>query len=153
MPRVLALACILAITLLAAGCAVPITLDRDFVTLAGHDTGHDYRAVTGDDARVWVRLFHDENEADQKFWVEALQHEFVQQRGYDLVDTGVVRNADGDEGAWFHCAANVDGDRVGYLIAVWADDGDVRVVEFAARHDVFEARVEGVRAALRTVQE
>lgn len=138
--------------LVMVGCAAPITLSRDFLTLAGHDGDADYRAVTGDDARVWVRRFRDPNAADLAFWAKALEHDFVQQRGYDLVDKGDVKNGDGEPGRWFECAANVRGNRVGYLIAVWVDGDEVLVVEFAAQSDVFAARVESVRKALRTVR-
>lgn len=135
-----------------ASCAGPISLSRDFVTLAGHSRDEDFRAVTGDDARVWLRRFRDPNGADLEFWVQALQHDFVQQRGYELIGDGDVRDADGRRGHWFECATNVDGERVGYLIALWAEDGDVVVVEFGARGAVFEARVDEVRRALRTVR-
>ena len=42
--------------------------------------------MTGDDARVWVRRFQDPNGADLAFWAEALEHDFVDQRGYDPLE-------------------------------------------------------------------
>ncbi|MFO1077056.1 MAG: hypothetical protein U1E73_04940 [Planctomycetota bacterium] len=136
---------------LLAGCATPITLSKEFVTLAGHDTAADFRAVTGDDARVWLRRFEDPNAADLAFWAKSIEYDFVQQRGYDLVAQGDATDADGNKGRWFQCTANVSGDRIGYLIAVWAAGRDVTVVEFAARAEAFEARVEQVKRALHTV--
>ena len=143
---------LLALAFTAAACATPIELSRDFVALAGHDSGSDFRAVTGDDARVWLRRFDDPNEADLAFWAQALEHDFERQRGYDIVGKGDVMDADKNRGRWFECTANVDGERIGYLIAVWAGDGEVLVVEFAARGDVFAERVNSVRRALRTVR-
>lgn len=132
---------------LACGCAAPIRLPKDFLVL---ERAGDYQAVTGDDARVWIRDFEDPNRASLAFWTSAVEHEFTQQRGYDLVAKGAIKNRAGDEGAWFECAANVRGERVGYLVAVWVDGRDVHVVEFAARAETFAARVESVRSALKT---
>lgn len=134
---------------LAGGCAAPIRLPKDFLVL---DATVGYQAVTGDDARVWIRDFEDPNEASLSFWAKAVEHEFTQQRGYDLVAKGSVKNRRGQEGAWFECAANVGGERIGYLVAIWVDGDEVQVVEFAARAEVFAERVEAVRAALPTVR-
>lgn len=140
---------LLATAVLGGACATPIQLPKDFLRL--EDRG-DFQAVTGDDARVWVREFEDPNEASLTFWAAAVEHDFTQQRGYDLVSKGTVKNKKGREGAWFECAANVRGERIGYLVAIWVRGNDVHVVEFAARAEVFAARVESVRAALETVR-
>ncbi len=140
---------LLVTALAASGCTTPIRLPKDFLELK---SSGDFRAVTGDDARVWVREFEDPNSASLAFWSTALEHEFTQQRGYDLVGKGAVKNRDGEDGAWFECATNVEGRRVGYLCAVWVDGGEVQVVEFAADAEIFAARVEGVRTALKTVR-
>lgn len=142
-------AALLVMALAAFACATPIRLPKDFLELK---SSGGFRAVTGDDARVWVREFEDPNTASLAFWATALEHEFTQQRGYDLVGKGAVKNRDGDEGAWFECATNVAGRRTGYLCAVWVDGDDVQVVEFAADAEVFAARVEAVRNALKTVR-
>lgn len=132
---------------LAAACAAPITLPKDFLVL---DRSGDYQAVTGDDARVWIREFEDPNEASLAFWSTAIEHEFTQQRGYDLVGKGGIKNRYGDDGMWFECAANLRGERIGYFVAIWVDGRDVHVVEFAARAETFAARLESVRTALKT---
>ena len=139
--------CLLLGSLLAA-CAVPMQLPKDFLRL---QDSADFRAVTGDDARVWFRRFEDANAATLEFWAEAVEHDFTQQRGYELVGKGDVKDRDGELGRWFECAANVRGERICYLVAIWVDGTEITVVEFAARADVFKARVDSVRAALRTV--
>lgn len=135
-------------SLLLGACAAPIQLPKDFLVLEGRD---EFQAVTGDDARVWVREFHEANRAPLQFWATAVEHDFTQQRGYDLVAKGEVKNRKGALGAWFECAANVRGERVGYLVAIWVHGHDVQVIEFAARAEVFAARVDSVREALKTV--
>ena len=132
-----------------AGCATArMDLPKDFLELEDRS---DFQAVTADDARIWIRRFTDRNEAPLAFWVGVLTHEFTKQRGYELVKHGDV-NAQLGAGKWFECAANVRGDRIGYLVAVWASDGDITVAEFAARAEVFAARVDDVREALTTVR-
>ena len=133
----------------AAGCAsARMDLPEDFLELEGRS---DFQAVTADDARVWIREFSDRNEAPLAFWVGVLEHEFTTKRGYELVKKGEV-NASLGTGHWFECAANVRGERIGYLVAVWAQGDDITVVEFAARAEVFAVRVDDVRAALTTVR-
>ncbi len=131
-----------------AACAATMELPKDFLRL---QEGGDFRAVTSDDARVWIRKFDDANAATVEFWAEALANDFTQ-RGYEPVDKGEVTNRDGRPGRWFECAANVRGDRIGYLVALWVDGKTITVAEFAARAEVFKARVESVRAALGTVR-
>jgi hypothetical protein len=135
--------------LLFAGCATQIDLPKDFLQLSD---GVQFQAVTGDDARVWIRDFEDPDAASREFWAQAVEYDFVQQRGYELIAKGEVKNHSGTAGDWFECAANVGGERVGYLVAVWVSGTKIKVAEFAARNEVFKARVESVRAALRTVR-
>src|SRR5690606_2374573 len=71
-----------ALLALAASCSVTMDLPQDFLRL---ETTGDLKAVSGDDARIWVREFETPDEAPLAFWVEALRHDLVQQRGYDLI--------------------------------------------------------------------
>lgn len=138
-----------ALLALAASCSVTMDLPQDFLRL---ETTGDLKAVSGDDARIWVREFETPDEAPLAFWVEALRHDLVQQRGYDLIAEGDVEDGDGRAGRWFECAANVRGERIGYLIAVWTRADTVRVAEFAARAEVFAARRDAIRKAFATVR-
>lgn len=152
LPRVFAVVALL----LATACSTPIRLPGSFVQL--RDAGEGFRAVTSDDARVWVRRMFEPTEGDVDFWSETLKKDFVDQRGYELVDEGTTKKSDGAEGRWIEVTANVRGERVDYLIAVWIDGSSLsggnwlRVVEFAADHEVYQQRVEAVKAALSTVE-
>lgn len=140
-----------------AACAVPIEVPKSFVKL--RDRGEGYRATTNDDARLWVREMWDATEAEVEFWAGALERDLVEQRGYQKVDGGSVKNSDGNEGRWLEFTANVGGERVDYMVAVWAapkwwvlgGGTDITVVEFAAHHDVYAERIASVRAALNSV--
>ncbi|MCC7063548.1 MAG: hypothetical protein IT456_12140 [Planctomycetes bacterium] len=139
----------LGLFLLFAACATQMDLPKDFLQLSESEQ---FRAVTGDDARVWIREFEDENAASREFWAQAVEYDFVQQRGYELIAKGEVKNRSGVAGDWFECATNVGGARYGYLVAIWVSGTNIKVVEFTARDEVWKARVESVRAALRTVR-
>ena len=140
----------------AAACAAPMTLPKEFVELK--DAGGGWRAVTSDDARLRVTDHKDPTEGGIEFWAETLRLDLVNQRGYQQVGTGEVKNAAGTTGRWFQFTANVRGERVGYLVAVWVVEGSflssrcLRVAEFAARDEVFRARLDTVIASLSTVK-
>jgi hypothetical protein len=143
--------------LLAAACAAPMQAPKDFVVL--RDAGEGWRAVTSDGARLRVRDLADRTPATAEFWADTLRRDLVEQRGYELVGSGEVKNAAGADGRWLELTANVRGERVGYLIALWVvepslptSDPYLRVVELAAREDVFRAHVEAVRSALSSVR-
>ena len=114
--------------------------------------------MTSDDARLWVRTMDDPSPGDVAFWAETLRRDLVDRRGYQFVADGEVENADGEAGRWLELTANHNGERVDYLVAVWARERalssgrSLRVVEFAARHEVYERRVADVREALQTVR-
>jgi|SRR5712671_761069 len=139
---------------LLGGCSTTMQLPADFLQLRG-ESG--FKSVTADDARVWIREFADPNEGKLEFWTESLDRDLAGQRGYAPVGKGEVKDADGRAGRWLEYSANVRGEKVGYLIAVFVLDKSllrqqhVRVVEFSAREAVYAARVAAVRAALATV--
>ncbi|MFT4514902.1 MAG: hypothetical protein ACI89X_000165 [Planctomycetota bacterium] len=150
---------LIVVALTAMACATPIELPNAFVEL--QDSGVGYRAVTSDDARVWVRTLYDATPGNVGFWADSLERDFVLERGYELLEKGAVRNFANRDGRWMEFSTNVRGKRVDYLVAVWSDrrwpawlaKGDwIQVVEFAASHDVYVERVEAMRAALSTVR-
>lgn len=137
------------LALLTSACATSMRLPKDFLLLEHCD---DLRAVTGDDARIWARELEDENEAPLAFWAAAVEHDLVEQRGYELVAKGEIEGKRSAAGVWLECAVNVRGERIGYLLGLWVRGHEVRVVEFTARAEVFAARVDDVKKALPTVR-
>lgn len=143
-----------------AACATPIAVPADFAQQRGADAA--LVAATADEAVLRVRDVDDPTTgSNAKFWIDALRTEFVDQRGYVEVARGTVPDAGGVEGEWIEFTTNVRGERVDYLAAVWARRGglfglggpNLQVVEFAARSGAYAARIEGVKAALRTVRQ
>lgn len=156
MAKCIKTAILLVVTLAATACAAPIKLPSAFVELG--DSGEGYRAVTSDDARVWVREMYDATPGNLEFWAGSLERDFVAERGYELLDSGTIANAADQQGRWLEFSSNVRGKRVDYLVALWVTratlwPGDwIQVVEFAADHDVYAERVAAVKAALLTVK-
>ena len=145
-----------AVAAFAAACAAPMRPPADFVVLK--DPGEGFRAVTSDDARLRVRDLSDATVGTLTFWVDTLKQDLVA-RGYELKDEGEAKNADGTAGRWLTFAANVQGEKVGYLVAVWQREPflpwgkpGLRVAEFAAAYAVFEARLAAVKESLGTVK-
>ncbi|MFN6194337.1 MAG: hypothetical protein ACK5BN_11015 [Planctomycetota bacterium] len=142
--------------LFAAACAAPMQPPTGFVVL--EDPGEGFRAITSDDARLRVRALAEPTKGGLDFWVDTLAQD-LGARGYERKDQGEVKNAAGRTGRWLAFAANVQGEKVGYLVAVWVVEPTLpwgapllRVAEFAAVDAVFQARVEAVKAALATVK-
>ncbi len=152
--RALALLLLLPLAALPA-CKTTMTLPPDFLALDG---GRGYRAVTATDARVWVREFRDHDEGTLDFWLASLREDLERNRGYAIVDQGECQDADGRPGRWLECRQTLDGERHGYLVAVF-----VRVTglldrrhwvvtcEFGAREEVFLQHLPAVKAALPTI--
>ncbi|MCB9878076.1 MAG: hypothetical protein H6835_10785 [Planctomycetes bacterium] len=141
-----------------AACAAPLQLPEGFVEL--EDAGYGYRAVTSDDARLWLRELRDPTEGEIEFWAEALQRDLVEERGYELVASGDLQDASGAGGRWLEATSNVRGQRIDYLVALWCrkrswwlgGGEDLLVAEFAAGAEVYARRLAQVKAALSTVR-
>lgn len=140
----------------SVGCTV-VELPKAFLPLQPHTSAADYRAVTGDNASFWMREFTEVQAGSLEFWAEALEYDFVQQRGYQVVGKGDLTSSAGPA-RWIESVANVRGERFGHLIAIWvvphtfAAGCTVRVAEFTAREAEYQEHVAGVRAALATVR-
>lgn len=149
----------LALVLLAA-CAAPMNVPEGFSRLRGGG----FVARAADDGVLRLRKIADPTEGSEAaFWLQALRTDFVGQRGYVETGTGEVADADGVTGHWIECTANVRGEKVGYLAAVWArpagaglfgkGQSQLQVVEFAAREPAYSARIAAVKKSLSTVRD
>ena len=151
-----ALALLLLCQLLAACASLKMDLPAEFLTLKD---GPEHRAVTAQDARVWSREFAEDNHATLDFWAATLRNDLVEQRGYTIVAEGEATDGEGHAGRWFECRATVEGERRGYLVAVFSFDRGlfkkrhrVRTVQFTAREEDFVRLLPDVKAALGTLR-
>ena len=140
--------------LLAALLLVTACFGPRMDTPAGflHLKADDWRAVSSDDARIWLREFDDPERGSLEFWSKTLLEDLTRNRGYEPAGEEDVTDAKGRKGRVLEFTATIDGERCGYLIAIWALDGDVCTAEFTAREDVYAAHEAAVRRALPTIR-
>lgn len=146
------LACVLALA--AGGCGIGMDLPEPFLQL--HTSGRELKATTPDDARLWVREFEDQDQGGLPFWAATLHNELTGSRGYELIEQSELRDGSGCPGRLFELRALVDGERWGYLVAVFVRAGTwsntICVAEFVAREDTFTTHAPAIRTALTTLR-
>jgi hypothetical protein len=143
----------LAVALLSAACAMQMDVPEGFLRLKAREVG-DVRAVTADDARIWVREFNVDQGASLEFWLQALRSDLEQSRGYRLEpkDQEVV-DTEGHKGRRIEGSIAVGGEVRGYMIAVFSlSETKLRVAEFSARQELFAKHIDAVRKAVLTAQ-
>jgi hypothetical protein len=137
---------------LLSGC-IGLEAPKDFLVLK--DGTSEYKAVSPDDARIWVREFSDGYGGDLAFWSEVLKNELVENRGYTLLEEGTTKDAGGTEGKLSTFELTAGGAPQRYLLAVFVHEGwlsnTVVAAEFAAEKAVFDKRVAAVKGALATL--
>ncbi|MBK8975684.1 MAG: hypothetical protein IPM29_07145 [Planctomycetes bacterium] len=142
----------------AAGCAnLRADLPQGFLELRS-EGGRQLKAMTADDARLWIRDFDVEDGGDLDFWTAALRTDLIARRG--LVPIGEVARIEdgtGRTGTLQLFEARVDGADRGYLCALWVrergDESSIRTAEFTAPRPRFDELLTDVRAALGTVRD
>ena len=69
-----------AASLLLGACTIQADLPSEFLRLDSQQ--RELKAMTADDARLWVREFDDPEDGNLAFWTEALRNDLVDRRGY-----------------------------------------------------------------------
>jgi hypothetical protein len=150
--RALLSACTAALLLLAGGC-MSIQAPPRFLVI-GRGTS-ELKAITPDEARLWVREFNDWKRGDLGFWAEALRNDFTGNRGYTLIEEQEVQDAKGRNGLELRFEAAAQGQAQGYLVTLFVLPGwmknTLRVAEFVAPKPLFDGYLPGVRQAITTI--
>lgn len=142
----------LALLTIAVGC-VSMDTPQGFVELDAPSS--EFKAVTADDALVWVRRFEDPTAGEPEFWAATLRTELVENRGYTLISERSAAVGDWS-GAEFLCEANTLGEPRRYLILAltaldWGGTEFV-VLEYTAAKKIFDTHLENVRKAATTLR-
>jgi hypothetical protein len=113
------------------------------------------KAMTPDDARLWVREFGDSTKGNLSFWSQALRNDLVSNRGYTLIEERKVKDADGHDGAEMLFEVTAGGRAQRYIVALYVFEGlfsnTIRVAEYVAPkelQDKYEAEVRKAFAAI-----
>ena len=148
----------IALTMLLAvsvsGC-LTMQLPEDFLVL--EEGIGSFRAVTADEAKVWVREFSPEaRDGTLTFWRDALRKDFTENRGYVVLEEKDTKDGKGRKGFELLCESQVNGRDRRYLIAVFVIESvfgnDVRTVEYTAEKDDFDEHIGAVRKAIATLK-
>ncbi len=129
------------------GCAAPSP--DGFAVI--ERSGPEVKAVAPDESLFWSREFANAEGGDLEFWVEAVRHEFVADRGYVLIaERRVARGGSPAHEMTFE--ATVQGKPRRYLFVLdvpssWFGSV-IRVAEYAAEKSRFDDHVDAVRRAL-----
>jgi hypothetical protein len=114
------------------------------------------KALTADEARLWVREFSDSTQGDLAFWSEAVRNDFAANRGYTLIEERPVKDAAGREGKESVFEITAGGQALRYLATLFVREGwfanRIRVAEFAAPREVFAKHAAAVRQAIGTIR-
>jgi hypothetical protein len=141
---------------LALGGCVSFQLQVPSRFLVVEHEGNTLKALTPDESKIQVRDFADDTFGSLAFWQEALTGDLVKSRGYRLVSEAPVVDGDGRAGVSFVLETTLSGRVVREFMAVFVVPGTwantIRVLEFVADKDAFDAEVDGVKAALKTLR-
>ncbi|MCB9880973.1 MAG: hypothetical protein H6832_18455 [Planctomycetes bacterium] len=134
-----------------AGCStLRLDLPREFLVTESSTT--ELKATTADEAIFWVQAHPLQGDAGLDFWIEALKHDLVDNRGYALLrEEPVMTNSAGTRIALQTFESTFEGSLYRYLVAVAMQPGpSVLVARFTAERETFEKHVDAVRHALTT---
>ena len=113
------------------------------------------KAITPDEAKLWVREFNDPKKGDFNFWSDTLKSDFVQNRGYTLIEERKVKDKKGRDGLELLFEVTSAGAAQRYLVTLFVFQGwlknTIRVVEFVAPKPIFDGYVQRVREAISTL--
>lgn len=144
------LVCCAMLSLLASCGSIEFELPNGFLEVRNEQ--NNAKATTADGARLWIRDFANPHEGSLEFWADAIEHDFVRNRGYELIERALIRDGRGDEGVLQSYKTDAQGEAHGYLVAMFVRDQAVRVAEFVAPTEVFATYAPSVRAAFATIR-
>jgi hypothetical protein len=114
------------------------------------------KAITPEESRLWVRDFPDESKGGLPFWRDTLRADFEKNRGYTLISEATIVDGDGREGLLLTWEATLGGEAWRELMAVFVIPGwfenTIRVVEYVAQTEAFDAEVDEVKKAIGTLR-
>ncbi len=106
------------------------------------------KAVTSNDAKLWVRELAVSKNGSIKFWADALVNHLVTNRGYELIDARIISGKHGREGRELTFDVVAGGVPSRYLVTLfvrrrpfWSRNNAIRVIEFVAPRNEFEEYV------------
>ncbi len=132
------------------GC---VSIDAPPSFLVIDDRGHHTKMITADEAKFRIQELDDDNRGSFDFWSKALRSNFVDKRGYTLLESNDVRDANGQPGLELLFEATTQGYTHRYLVTLFVIESSslsnkIRVAEYVATKDKFDAYLGEVRESI-----
>ncbi len=136
-----------------SGC---LTIDPPKHFLIVQEELDQIKALSSDEARFWVREFKDANQGDLAFWSEAIQEEFVKNRGYLSISEEKIQDGTGREGTLLTFESTLNGVPHRYLFAMFVIPGwsanTIRVAEYLAPVEIYEKYEVSIEQSIRSLR-
>lgn len=152
--RTLALLCLVALP----SCKITVDLPQQF--LVTERSKAEFKATTAADAIFWIEKYElPERGENLEFWADALKNDFVENRGYTLIDSDDVKTSAGLAGVQMTFEATIQGQAYSYLVAIFVEPARLFsnpiacVARFTAEKSEFARHADAVKAAILTTRE
>ncbi len=135
-----------------SSCAIQVDLPEQFLVTSA--SPHELKGTTADNAIFWVQKYGlPKRGSNLNFWVTALKTDFVDNRGYTLLEEEPIETHAGVKGTQMLYEATTQGRTYGYLVAVFVHPGPVAcVARFTAEKAEFDEYVDAVKQAILTTR-
>jgi hypothetical protein len=110
-----------------------------FVSLERFRTETRYKAVSPDNAVIFIRSFEHKDRGSLAFWVEILKKEMTLRKGYKLEKTESVKTGGGHEGRRLTFTSKSGKTPYTYAVALFVTSSWIHSIETAAKAEVYEA--------------
>lgn len=146
---------LLALSLVLPSCAMSVDLPDTF--LEQRADGRQFKASSADGAIFWIERFELPKKGDKlDFWVEALQNDLVGRRGYTAEQEPAAIKLGSRDAVEMLFHTTHQGRPHRYLVVLCVDKGwsqpSITVARYAAEKVVFDAHLEEVRTAIRSLR-
>ena len=131
-----------------AACRSTMDLPSGYVTIPPED-GAESSAVSPAGNRIVVRRHENPPEGTLEFWRDADKAELVDGKGYDVVKSGLVRSAEGDDFWEFLFEIRRTEGEYLYLVLIHVDGSHVIVTEAGGRAEAMETDLAALQEVLR----
>ena len=136
-----------------SGCrTIQVELPEQFLVTS--TSAYEFKATTADNAIFWVQKYQlPERGTSLEFWVAAVKKDFVDNRGYTLIEEESIETNSGAKGMQMLYEATTQGQTYQYLVAVFIRPGPVAcVARFTAEKAEFGKHIDAVKQAILTTR-
>ncbi|MEK6233196.1 MAG: hypothetical protein N2C14_00635, partial [Planctomycetales bacterium] len=114
----------------------------------------EFKAITSDESKLWIREIDDAANGSLSFWTEALKNHLTNRRGYSLIQETSVKDKQGRAGRELQFEVVAGGEAYRYQVTLfvtdapfWSSTSSVQVTQFLARREQFDVYLADVREA------